>query len=158
MNGEQVVRAYSDMIYGIAMRYMRDPSDADDVFNDVFYRYFRRERTFDTEEHRKYWLIRVTVNSAKEHLSKRSHHVELEDDMFGGVNISGSDVSLEEMMDLRNALKQLKEEYREVLELYYINGFNTTDIAHMLQKSENTIKSHLLRGREKLRELLSEKG
>ncbi len=156
MNGEEIVQKYSDTVYGIAMRYVKNQTDADDVYNDVFYRYFRRERTFDSEEHRKYWLIRVTVNSAKEFLLNRKPDVGLEEeDMFGKVSITGSDVSVEELMDLRKALKQLKEEYREVIELYYLNGFNTREIAHMLQKSENTVKSHLLRGRQSLKELLS---
>ena len=70
MNAEQIVRKYSDMVYGIAIRYVRNRIDADDVYNDVFYRYFRRERTFASEEHRKNWLIRVSVNAAKDFLIK----------------------------------------------------------------------------------------
>ena len=53
MNDEEIVRKYSDMIFGVAMRYVRNRTDADDVYSDVFYRYFRRKRTFDSEEHRK---------------------------------------------------------------------------------------------------------
>ena len=154
MNAEQIVRKYSDMVYGIAIRYVRNRIDADDVYNDVFYRYFRRERTFASEEHRKNWLIRVSVNAAKDFLIKRRSDVELRDDMFEDVRSDSSNVSREELMDLRDGLKKLKEEYREIIELYYINGFNTKEISVMLQKSENTVKSQLLRGRQKLRELI----
>ncbi len=154
MNAEQIVRKYSDMVYGIAIRYVRNRIDADDVYNDVFYRYFRRERTFASEEHRKNWLIRVSVNAAKDFLIKKRSDVELRDDMFEDVRYDSSNVSREELMDLRDGLKKLKEEYREIIELYYINGFNTKEISVMLQKSENTVKSQLLRGRQKLRELI----
>jgi RNA polymerase sigma-70 factor (ECF subfamily) len=154
MNAEQIVRKYSDMVYGIAIRYVRNRIDADDVYNDVFYRYFRRERTFASEEHRKNWLIRVSVNAAKDFLIKKRSDVELRDDMFEDVRSDSSNVSREELMDLRDGLKKLKEEYREIIELYYINGFNTKEISIMLQKSENTVKSQLLRGRQKLRELI----
>jgi RNA polymerase sigma-70 factor (ECF subfamily) len=154
MNAEQIVRKYSDMVYGIAIRYVRNRIDADDVYNDVFYRYFRRERTFASEEHRKNWLIRVSVNAAKDFLIKKRSDVELRDDMFEDVRSDFSNVSREELMDLRDGLKKLKEEYREIIELYYINGFNTKEISIMLQKSENTVKSQLLRGRQKLRELI----
>ena len=154
MNAEQIVRKYSDMVYGIAIRYVRNRMDADDVYNDVFYRYFRRERTFASEEHRKNWLIRVSVNAAKDFLIKKRSDVELRDDMFEDVRTDSSNVSREELMDLRDGLKKLKEEYREIIELYYINGFNTKEISVMLQKSENTVKSQLLRGRQKLRELI----
>ena len=74
--------------------------------------------------------------------------------MFEDVRSDSSNVSREELMDLRDGLKKLKEEYREIIELYYINGFNTKEISVMLQKSENTVKSQLLRGRQKLRELI----
>ena len=160
MNGEMVVRTYSDMVYGVAMRYVRNRADADDVYSDVFYRYFRRERKFDGEEHRKAWLLRVTVNSAKDFLIKKRYDQSLDDeDMFdqtvASVSFSGSDISQEEIMDVRNALKKLKPERREVVELYYFNGLTTKEIANMLQRSENTIKSELLRGRKELKENLS---
>ncbi|MBE5910449.1 RNA polymerase sigma factor [Pseudobutyrivibrio sp.] len=159
MNGETIVRTYSDMVYGVAMRYVKNPTDADDVYADVFYRYFRRERTFESEEHRKAWLLRVTINSAKDFLIKRKFDVSKDDDLFDeslmSVTFSGTDISQEEILDVRNALKKLKEERREVIELYYFNGLNTKQIADMLQKPENTIKSELLRGRKELKEYLS---
>ena len=155
MNGEQVVRTYSDMVYAVAMRYVRNKADADDVYADTFYRYFRRERTFESEEHRRNWLLRVTVNSAKEFLMNRHYDEELDDDMFGSEPLSGKDISQEDVMDVRDALKKLPRDYREVIELYYINGFNTREIAYMLQRSENTVKSQLLRGRDELKKILS---
>ena len=159
MNGETIVRTYSDMVYGVAMRYMKNPTDADDVYSDVFYRYFRRERSFENEEHRKAWLLRVTINAAKDFLIKRKFETSTDDDLFDesliAVSFSGTDISQEEIMDVRNALKQLKEERREVVELYYFNGLNTKEIAGMLGRPENTIKSELLRGRKEIKEYLS---
>ena len=151
-----MVRAYSDMIYGVAMRYVRNPSDAEEVYSDVFYRYFRRQRTFDSEEHRKAWLLRVTVNASKEYLSNRRYNADLSDDMFGDAVISGSwDTSAEDCIAVRDALKRLDEKYREVIDLYYFSGLKVGEIARMLQKPENTVKSLLSRGREQLKEMLS---
>lgn len=161
MNGEMVVRTYSDMVYGVAMRYVKNRTDADDVYADVFYRYFRRERSFESEEHRKAWLLRVTVNSSKDFLIKKRYDESIDDeDMFDqtavSVSFSGTNISQEEILDVRNALKKLKPERREVVELYYFNGFTTKEIAMMLQRPENTIKSELLRGRKDLKEILSD--
>lgn len=161
MNGEMVVRTYSDMVYGVAMRYVRNRTDADDVYADVFYRYFRRERSFESEEHRKAWLLRVTVNSSKDFLIKKRYDESIDDeDMFDqtavSVSFSGTNISQEEILDVRNALKKLKPERREVVELYYFNGFTTKEIAMMLQRPENTIKSELLRGRKDLKEIISD--
>ncbi len=160
MNGETIVRTYSDMVYGVAMRYMKNPTDADDVYADVFYRYFRREREFESEEHRKAWLLRVTVNSAKDSLIKRKFETSKDDDLFDeslmSVSFSGTGISQEEIMDVRNAVSKLKEDRREIIELYYYNGLNTKEIAGMLQRPENTIKSELLRGRKDLKKHLSQ--
>ncbi len=155
MNDEEMVKAYSDMIYGVAMRYVRNRADADDVYSDVFYRYFRRERSFDSEEHRKSWLLRVTVNAAKEFLINRGHGEELNEDMFGDEAVSASwDTSIEDVLAVRDALKKLDGEYREVIELYYFSDLSVAEIGQMLQRSVNTVKSQLLRGRGKLKELI----
>lgn len=156
MSDEEVVRTYSDMIYGVAMRYVRDRNAAEDVYSNVFYRYFRRVRTFDSEEHRKAWFLRVTINCSKDYLMGRRYDEEIQDDMFASVSISGTkEASLEEIMDVRDALKRLDDEHREVIELYYFNQLSVSEIAFMLQKSVNTVKSQLRRGREKLRTMLA---
>ncbi len=155
MNDEEIVRKYSDMIFGVAMRYVRNRTDADDVYSDVFYRYFRRKRTFDSEEHRKAWLLRVTVNCAKEFLMNRKYGDEINDDMFGSETLYGtSEASVEDIIAVRDALKDLDDDYREIIELYYFSGLTVSEIGQMLQKPTNTVKSQLLRGRNKLKEML----
>lgn len=62
---------------------------------------------------------------------------------------------MEEIMDVRAAIKQLDDEYREVIELYYFSELSVTEIANMQQKSVNTVKSQLQRARSKLKSLLS---
>lgn len=156
MNDEMIVRTYSDMIYGVAMRYVRNRYEADEVYSDVFYRYFRKVRSFQSEEHRKAWLLRVTINCSKDHLMNRQYNVDIDDDMFESVDFS--DVphkALEDILDVRAALKKLSEDYREVVELHYFNDLKVSEIARMLQKKESTVKVQLMRGREKLKELLS---
>jgi RNA polymerase sigma-70 factor (ECF subfamily) len=155
MNDEMIVREYSDMIYGVAMRYVRNRNEAEEVYSDVFYRYFRRVRTFQCEEHRKAWLLRVTINCSKDYLMKRQYNVSIDGDMFETVDFS--DVphkALEDILDVRAALKKLSDEYREVIELYYFNDLKVSEIAQMLQRKESTVKVQLMRGREKLKELL----
>jgi RNA polymerase sigma-70 factor (ECF subfamily) len=156
MSDEEIVRTYSDMIFGVAMRYVRNPTDAEDVYSEVFYRYYRRVREFQSEEHRKAWLMRVTINCSKEFLMNRQFHEELNEDMFGSVTLTGtSEASLEDILAVREALKKLSEEYREVIELFYFSQLTIPEIAQMLQRPAGTVKSQLSRAREKLRELLS---
>jgi RNA polymerase sigma-70 factor (ECF subfamily) len=153
MNEETVVRTYADMVYKIAYRYVANPTDVDDVFSETFLTYFKKERVFQDEEHRKAWLIRVTINCAKDLLRGKPSWEELNE------TIAGDDlpaVSSEEQLDLHKAIRQLRLEYREVICLYYLEGLSVTEISAVLGRNENTIKTHLARGREKLRKYLED--
>ena len=113
MTDEEIVRFYSDMIFGVAMRYVRNSTDADDVYSEVFLRYFKRVRSFDSEEHRRAWLLRVTVNCAKDFLKSRTFHQDIDtvrEDMFESVTITDtSEASIEDIMAVREAVKKLSE-------------------------------------------------
>jgi RNA polymerase sigma-70 factor (ECF subfamily) len=141
------------MVYKIAYRYVANPTDVDDVFSETFLTYFKKERVFQDEEHRKAWLIRVTINCAKDLLRGKPSWEELNE------TIAGDDlpaVSSEEQLDLHKAIRQLRLEYREVICLYYLEGLPVTEISAVLGRNENTIKTHLARGREKLRKYLED--
>lgn len=59
---EKVIKQYSDMVYRLAFARTGTKHDADDVFQEVFFRYVKKRPVFRDEEHRKAWLIRVTIN------------------------------------------------------------------------------------------------
>mgnify|MGYP002537126663 CR=1 FL=1 len=58
----EAVAQYGSAVYRLAYAMTRSRSDADDVFQEVFLRYIRKPRRFESEEHRKAWFIRVTIN------------------------------------------------------------------------------------------------
>jgi RNA polymerase sigma-70 factor (ECF subfamily) len=58
----EVVNKYNDMVYKLALSRTKNEADADDVFQEVFCRYFRSNTQFQSEEHKRAWLIRVTIN------------------------------------------------------------------------------------------------
>ena len=151
MNEEAIVRTYADMVYKIAYRYVANPTDADDVFSETFLAYFKKERTFQEEEHRKAWLIRVTINCAKDLLRGKTPWEELNEEIAEDNTFS---LDSEEQLDLRAAIQQLRLEYREVICLHYLEGLSIQDISAILGRNENTVKTHLARGREKLRKFL----
>ena len=151
MSGEEIVRTYSDMVYRIAYRYMSDPTDAEDVYSETFLTYFKKERTFESEEHRKAWLIKVTINCAKTMLSSRSYNDELDDRML---DASTEDTPRDEILDLRNAIEKLPPAQKEVITLFYLQDLPIRMIAQILDKSESSVKVTLFRAREKLQKLL----
>ena len=144
------MRTYADMVYRIAYRYVKNPIDTDDVFSEVFLAYFKKERTFESEEHRKAWLIRVTINCAKDLLEQRSQLQQIHEETVPDQAIPDTDT----YMDLHAAIEQLRPEYREVIKLYYLDDLPVKQIAQVLGKNENTVKTQLSRAREMLKTML----
>lgn len=138
------------------MRYVRNRTAAEEVYSDVFYRYFRKPREFNDEDHRKAWLLRVTVNAAKSYLMKQRYDADIDDDMFENRLADTSwEMNQDNVIAVREALKRLDEKYREVIELYYFSGLKVSEIARTLGMPVGTVKSNLMRARHKLKELLS---
>ena len=152
MDEEQIVRTYADMIYKIAYRYTSNPADAEDVFSETFLAYFKRERSFESEEHRKAWLIRVTINCAKDLLAERHYDEELNEELV----CEPGHTSQEDILTLREAINALPPGQKEILTLYYLNDVPIKTIAKILEKSESTVKVTLFRARENLRKFFED--
>ena len=144
------MRTYADMVYRIAYRYVKNSIDTDDVFSEVFLAYFRKERTFESEEHRKAWLIRVTINCAKDFLGQRAQLQQLHVETI----FDSTAHDMDTYTDLHKAIEQLRPEYREVIKFYYLDDLSVKEIALILNKNENTIKTQLFRARDTLRAIL----
>ena len=141
----QVMERYGDMVYRLALAQTQSSHDADDVFQEVFLRYLRAAPVFREEEHRKAWLLRVTVNCCKKlHGSFwRRHTVALSEALPAQNPEEG---------ELLGLLEGLPQKYRAVLHLYYYEGYDTGEIAVILGRSPNTVRSQLARGRALLRD------
>ena len=151
MNSEETVRAYSDMMYKIAYRYLRNQYDAEDAVSEAFLTYFKKEREFESEEHRRAWLIRVTVNEAKDILSGKTNAEEINEEILGE-DTSGADT--EEILDLREAIKRLPAHQKEVIALFYMQELSINEIASVLGKNKSTVAVTLARARENLKSYL----
>ena len=144
---ESVVKKYADMVYRLAFAQVRSQSDADDIFQEVFLRYVQSKTVFESEEHRKAWLIRVTVNCAKKHWSTAWHRktVPLEDSYT---------FELPEETGVNEAMRKLSPKYRSVIHLFYYEGYSIAEISSILGTRESTIRTQLTRARARLSELL----
>lgn len=145
---EWVIRQYGDMVYRLAYAQVHQAADADDIFQEVFLRYIRKERHFASEEHRKAWLLRVTVNCAKSHYASPWHK--------RMQPLADAPVPWTEPADLvlAEALAQLAPKYRAVIHLFYYEGYQVAEIAYLLKRRESTVRTQLTRARQKLAHLL----
>ena len=144
------VERWGDMVYRLALARTASVPDAEDVFQEVFLRYFRHEERFQSDEHRKAWLIRCTVNRAKSLAVSpwKQRTVPLETAAEVGVE--------DDYREVYAAVLSLPGKYRAVIHLHYFEGLSVAEMAEMLHTAEGTVKSQLSRGRALLREMLKE--
>lgn len=151
---EEVVRHYSPMVYRIALTKVQSVADAEDIFQEVFLKLVMNEKPFDSEEHRKAWLIKVTVNCCNSHFVApwKKHVTSLDDAMLSMLpDEKGEDFLQEEGPDVYAEVLKLPQNMREVILLFYYEDMSIRQIAEALQTSETNIKKRLSRARQKLR-------
>lgn len=148
---EKVINTYSDMIYKIAITYCKNIYNAQDVTQEVLLKLVINinKTSFESEEHLKAWIIRVTINQCKKLLiSPWFQRTQPLDD-----NISFTEQSHSE---LYQAVMRLPKMQRISIHLFYYENYSTKEIAEVLGKNESTVRSYLHRARVKLKSLLEE--
>ncbi len=153
---EKVLQCYQkhkDMIYKLAWAYCKDRYQADDVFQEVFFRYLKFHPRFKNLEHEKAWFIRTTINVCKNLLKSKwnSDMVQLQEWDAEQAFHKGTGDAFEE---LKEAVLNLPEKYRLPIHLYYYEEYSVREIAKLLHKSESTLQTQLQRGREKIKQEL----
>ena len=139
------ITRYKDTVYRLAFARTGSRQDADDIFQDVFMKLFTSNPSFESEEHLKAWLIHVAINECKRYITKNRPFVSLD-------KVNNDFVDFEqEKSDMSWALMKLDTKYRDVMYLHYCEDYTVSEIAQILRKSPNTVKTLLSRGREKLK-------
>ncbi len=145
------VHRYQDMVYRIALHHHANPADAEDAVQEVFLRLFTREKGFESGEHLRRWLIRVTVNVCRDTLkSAWRRNVPL--DSVGELPA----FEQPEQRELYQAVMALPEQDRTVLDLFYYEELTTKEIARLLHIRQTTVTTRLSRARERLKRQLKE--
>ncbi len=146
---DRIVELHADTVWRVALSRTGKEDAAEEVFQDTFMRLFEKERSFETEEHRKAWLIRTALICCKRYLSVsfRNATVALEE-------LEGCLALAEEDKGLFHAMLSLPSKYRIPIQLYYIEGVPAQDCAQILGIPSGTFRSRLSRGKVLLKELL----
>ena len=145
---QYVVEKYSDMILRIAYQNLKNKSDSEDVAQDTFIKLIKQSEFMD-EAHMKAWLIKVTINKCKD-LNKTAWYRKTE--FLTEIEIPFT----EDEAGILEEVFKLSSDYRNVIYLYYYEGYPTKEISAILKRKESSIRSDLKRGRERLKESLKE--
>ncbi len=146
----RAMEEYADMVRRICFVHLKNRHDTEDIFQDVYLKYLLTEAPFENSAHEKAWFIRVTINACTDllrYLSRRKY-VPLE---VISEESEGLDSASAEILEM---VLKLPDKYRNVIYLYYYEGYSALEIAGILRKKENTVYTWLSRARELLKEEL----
>ncbi len=150
MRAEAILDSYGNSILRYAYSYLHNMSDAEEVLQDTLIQFIKTAPSFENREHEKAWLMRVAANLSKNRIKYNS---------FRDTDELNEELAAESREDLSfvwEAVKGLDVKYREVIHLFYYEGYSSAQIARLLNKNESTVRSDLRRGRERLKVLLKE--
>lgn len=154
LDNEQFTRLaerYIDTVFRVALNYVRNSADAEDITQTVFEKLLGEKKPFEGNDHVRNWLIRVTVNECKRLLRSPWRGHEPIEDYLTAVSFDNA-----AHWDLFRTVMGLPKKYRIVIYLHYYEGYSTQEIGQILRIPKNTVCSHLKRGRELLRKELQE--
>lgn len=159
---EQILYFYEKPIYNHLIRLTGSQDEAADLLQETFVRLYYKRSQIDPDGNLKNWLYKVATNIAYDYFrkKKRENLVSIDDENLSETIEAGlSYTSLEQeiaIIDLENALNELRPHYKNILLLYYREGFSYEELAKILDLPLNTIKTHIRRARQELNELLTE--
>ena len=134
---------YMKDLYRVAISILMNDEDAADAIQDTILGCWEKLHTLKQEKYFKTWLTRILINHCYDMRKKQQRMTTMEDyeepvaeDQYN--------------VELKEALRQLDEKYRIVMVLYYSEGYQTGEIAELLEIPRSTVQTRLQRGREKL--------
>ena len=141
---EAAYDAYGAAVYRLALAFLGQRADAEDVTQETFCRLLYRAPAFADEAHKKRWLLQVAANLSRNQLRGfwRKRVTTLEDTVPAGTP---------EEREALNAVMALPEKFKLPIHLYYYEGYSVAEVAEILKLGQSAVKMRLKRGRELLK-------
>lgn len=146
---EEIANIYNRQyktVYRICFSFMKNAVDAEDMAQETFLKLISSKKQFESQEHEKAWLIVTASNTCKDELRQWKRRLEKIK------SLSQQEIVVQEEDDkVLEWVMALPVKYKQVIYLYYYEGYHTSEIASMLHCSESTVRNQLLRGRRLLK-------
>jgi RNA polymerase sigma factor (sigma-70 family) len=154
----ELYRKYAHGMYCVAMRFVRNSADAEDITQEAFIRAFQKIEQFEGNVAFGAWLKRIVINRSIDFLkAKKQHFVELQEHRLSIADEDSWNVEQQVSLEtVKAAMEELPDKYRYVLQLYLVEGYDHQEISEILDLRETTCRTRLMRGKNYLRELLNQ--
>lgn len=143
------IKLYHQTVYRAVFSLLHNESEADDIVQETFVKLFNSNKSFNSDEHCKAWLLRTAINLSKDLL--KSFRYARTEELAETISAESRDER-----ELAEALAQLPAKYRAVIHLHYFEGYSAAEIAQILGISATAVTTRLSRAREKLKRFLTE--
>ena len=143
----RLVLESEETLYKVSMSMLRNEKDCEDAVQTAILTAYEKLNTLKNEEYFKTWIVRILINACNKHLNSRKKIVDIKDYQ----NTTATSNFSPEELEVRLAVEKLPLKIRQVVVLYYTEGFSIKDIKDILKIPEGTVKSRLSKGRELLK-------
>ena len=150
---------YYSMMLGVCLRYSNNEEDAQDIMHEGFIKVFNNIRKYQTGTSLSAWIRRIMINTAidfyRKNIRRRTEDIEQAHSLSTQEADAISRCSEKEILE---AVQKLPPAYRTVFNLYIIEGYSHKEVGNLLNISESTSRSNLVKARIKLKKLLIIRG
>lgn len=164
---EELYDRYSRIIFSLALRIVKKKEDAEEILQNVFLQIWDKANTFDSQKGNVYsWIVTLTRNKSIDKLRSKSYksenqNVTIKEELLTFPNTSNYStidaVTMNERISIvKNALSQIPEEQKSVIELAYFEGYTQIEISETLDIPLGTVKTRMRQAMIKLRTILSD--
>lgn len=160
----RLFRRYARLVRAVAFRVLRDPSEADDLVQDVFLSIHRKCKAYDsTKSPVRFWILQMTYRlaiSRRRYLDARHFYKRIDLEVVGkeipdpGSNVARYEDSIDGALgngSMEKLLRELSENQRQTLRLHFFEGCTFDEIAVKLGQTRGNVKHHYFRGLDRLR-------
>ncbi len=153
---EQLYRQYSNILFGICLKYSRNKTEAEDSLHDSFMTIFEKIGQYKSKGSFEGWIKRITINTVLQKYRKEEYLKVVSDNLEEEVEVESvyTDIGLQTLLKY---IQELPNKYRMTFNLYVLDGYSHKEISSMLGTSPGTSKSNLARARMILKEKIQNK-
>ncbi|MGP7817877.1 sigma-70 family RNA polymerase sigma factor [Niallia sp. 01092] len=148
---EKLLVIHSDQLYRSAYLYVGNREDALDVVQETAFKAMLAIAQLKNEHYFLTWLTKILIHCSYDVLKKKKQEIPI--DKMMELASEGKEKG-EERLDLLEAINQLNENYKNAIILFYFQDLPINEVAKVMNIPENTVKTYLSRGKERLKKLL----
>lgn len=150
----QIIIEMENELYKIARLRLKNEDDIDDAIQETMLKAFKSIKKLKNEEYFKTWIIKILINNCNNiYRKKKKKEILIEDYSKELKSETNKLEHVEKKLDFYSIIKILDYEEKIILVLYYMENFTTKEISKIIKLNSNTVKSKLLRAKNKLKEV-----